>query len=225
MFNKSAFEKITDEIRNKLHDYKEKDLNLRVIRREYGASYYKVFKDSLFEYNDGIILLERLYKEKTVKYDMFEQAYMDDSDKELIKRLEEISKEVPSADKVSGEEGEKHLKEVQDLCETISNIEVKYKDVAFEYIDSAIAKIAVKPLSSLTDEEISARAILSSSLALTMYQSLFLADEFNQGLSILGIDQEEYIDMVLVPYSNEEEAQEEDSQEEVNQEETKKEEE
>lgn len=218
MFNKQAFEKITDEIVNKLREYIEKDPGLRIIRREYGVGYYKVFKDSLYEYNDGIILLERLYKEKMVKYDMFEQAYMDDSDKELIQRLEEISKEVPDADAVSGEEGEKHLQEVQDLCKDISNIKVKYRDASFEYIDSVLCKIAVKSISSLTDEEISARAVLSSSLALTMYQSLFLADEFEQGLSILGIDQGEYIDMVLVPYSSEGDIQEVNSQDMSNQE-------
>lgn len=204
MFNKIAFEKVADEIKNRLNEYKEKNPGLRVIRREYGTSYYKVFKDSLYEYNDGIILLERLYKENMVKYDMFEQAYMDDNDKELIQKLEDISKEVPEADKVSGEEGEKYLKEVQELCKDVSNIEVKYKDVSFEYIDSVLTKIAVKSIASLNDEEISARAALSSSLALTMYQSLFLADEFNQGLSVLGIDQGDYIDMVLVPYSNQE---------------------
>lgn len=209
MFNQSAFEKIANEIISRLNEYKEKYPNLRIIRREYGTSYYKVFKDSLYEYNDGIILLERLYKENLVKYNMYEQAYMDDSDKELIQKLEDISKEVPEANKVSGEDGEKYLKEVQDLCKDVSNIKVKYKDISFEYIDSVISKIAVKSIASLTDEEISARAALSTSLALIMYQSLFLADEFNEGLSVLGVDQGDYVDMVLIPYSNRQDVEEE----------------
>lgn len=209
MFNQLAFEKIANEIISRLNEYKEKYPNLRIIRREYGTSYYKVFKDSLYEYNDGIILLERLYKENLVKYNMYEQAYMDDSDKELIQKLEDISKEVPEVNKVSGEDGEKYLKEVQDLCKDVSNIKVKYKDISFEYIDSVISKIAVKSIASLTDEEISARAALSTSLALIMYQSLFLADEFNEGLSVLGVDQGDYVDMVLMPYSNRQDVEEE----------------
>lgn len=203
MFNKIAFESITDELTNRLIDYRESNPELKTIIRDAGNGFYSVFKDSLFEYNDGIILLERLYKPTSVKYDSYSQSYLDEDDKALIRQLEEESLNTPSTSELTPEESDKKLKSIEELCKKVSNIKPKYKDSTIEYIETALAKIYLKSLGSLSDNEIASRAVLSASLALTMYQSLFLVNEFEEGMSVLGIDQGEYLDIVVLPYSSE----------------------
>lgn len=201
MFNKEVFDKLADEIRAKLTELRTSDL--RIVKKEDSGCFIRVFKDSLFEYNDGIILLERLYKPNCLNKKSVRYAYLEDKDKEALAELEKVSSSMPSISELSKEESSEYIDTVNDLCAKVSGIETKYGDLDLEYYDASFGIVPVKSMTTLTDEEIAGRAVLSASFALSMYQSIFLEDTFVDGISILGIEQNEYLDIVVVPYSNE----------------------
>lgn len=214
MFNKEAFYKISDELISKITKFREES-DLRVIRKDLSGSFIRVFKDSLFEYNDGIILLERFYKPNTVKYEKYNYASMKEEDKELLLKLEEASNSIPPIDVLSEDKSAEYIDEINKLCNDVKNIKPEYKDVVMEYIEVPFGKIPLKSIKELSDNEIAGRSLLSASLALSIYQSIFLVDDFTEGLSLISVEHDEYIDLVIVPYSNEsEEIKKEEKEEE-----------
>lgn len=202
MLNKYIFDKSLGEMIKIIKKFKETN-ELYAVRKDVGGNFMKIFKDSLFEYNDGIILLERFYKNKSLKYDMVNFPYMKDEDKELIKKLEDMSNSMPTTSEMEEEDVKRYSDEINKLCEDIKNIKPEYKEGSVKYIDSVFGKIIMKGLSEMSDDEILSRCILAISLALSMYESIFLVDEFDEGVSIMSIENDDYVDLVIVPYSNE----------------------
>lgn len=212
MFNKSIFDKAVNEMVQIMNKFKETN-ELHAVRKDLGGNFMRIFKDSLFEYNDGIILLERFYKDKHLKFDMVNFPYVKDEDKELIQQLEELSESMPATNEMNQEQIQEYSSKINQLCSDIKNIKPDYREDQIKYIDTVFGKIITKNLSEMNDEEILSRSLLAVSLALSMYESIFLIDEFHEGVSIMSIENDAYVDLVIVPYSAE--TIEDDTQEEV----------
>lgn len=183
----------------------KKEGNLLTVLKETGA-FNTIFRDSLFEYSQGVLLIDRMYKKDFCIKEEVTSSVFNKKDEKTLKDFISLTSSIPSVKEMSEKQSEFFTDKVNEMCEKVKNISPKKATVdRYFYKHDQLTKIPLKSVKELSKEEIEIRAVLSASFIISYFRQMFFDDDFLNGLSIAGIDQEEYLDIVMIPVSNEKE--------------------
>lgn len=170
-----------------------------VIDRGMAGNFYHIFADALYDYERGIILIERLFFEYnatpiSVKYKTLSKENLEKAKSIRSKLREVLVKDISSSD---GEmERQKEIDELSAQC----------KDITPEIATIEMYKYKNMPLNKLSlykEEDIDVLSEIYASFAISATMFLGMQDLSQYEVNVSTIKHTDYIDLILVPIKKE----------------------
>lgn len=195
-----CFAKISETLKTAVNKFSEDGF---LIANRKGGTFFNTFANSMFEYNSGVLMLERFYKkEKCSKENKMCKTFSDE-DKKLMKEFSEFTKSIPTASELSKNEREKYTDRIGDYRIKISAIK---EDVAV--IETYMYKnILLLELSDLEKSEMIEGLIGTyTAFCFSFFSAMSWSNLEDVSVAISVIENEDYIDLIIFPIRKEDEA-------------------
>lgn len=174
--------------------------NMYIINRKAERGYYFVFAEALFDYEAGVLLLERFYKKEKCAPSGTKIKTFSEDDRQLMIDFHKFSEEIP--DVASIDEDEKlqisvRLKEFQDKVKQIKP-DITVLDT-YRYKDYLLV--------SFDDTEDTTKEVMANMYAdfgITMLSTLAWAALKDVSFMVSTIEFDDYVDLILIPIKNSE---------------------
>lgn len=193
-----VYNTLVEKIKARFLEFKSKDM--LICNRFRNPSFLNIFKDSLYTYNDGSILVERFFiKDKCVKYP-FSYKKFKKEDIELMKEFENFSNNIPDIMSLTDDEA-------RDYTDKINNYQDKINSMIPEIETMELFKhnnTVLMELQSIDDEVIEKLSHDAARLFIQLTNALTWEDLSDKGIITMGVPNENYIDMIITYVSNNE---------------------
>lgn len=188
--DENLFESIKEKVKLRFLDYKKKDM--LIINRFGSPNFAEVFKDSLYAYENGTVLLERFYIKDNCESLDVERNVVSDEGKKLIDEFASYTDSIPPTSELTEEELNAHNDKINEYQESIKNIPMESTTINIFQKDN----MQLLELSKSEDEFINRLAELVTSLYFSMINTLFWEPLDDKIIAITGIEYPGYVDVV-----------------------------
>lgn len=174
--------------------------NFLIVSRGSGDSYFKILRDSLFDYVEGVVLLERFFKKDKCTQKGEKYKTLSEKDKKTIRDFEELATNIPSASELNNEEIKKYTDKINEYNEKMFEIkpELRVYDT-FKYQDINLVEFDLIP-----DEEKEIMCSMYADYALTFLSFITWSPVTESSYMITTIEYSDYVDLILMPIKKEE---------------------
>lgn len=191
MDNKNVvYDKVSEEITKAIISMKKDYL---IIDRHIKGDFLSVFKDSLFEYKDGFLLVERFYKISKCKEEVRSFSYMSDEDRKIVENFNNFANEIINSENHKHEDAQAKIDEYQDKIKQIKN---QYAAMSIYSYDN---KSLLIKLEDVPDEAIKSFADIYTSFVMSFFSSLTWNNLSNLSFTLVTVSREDYIDLIIFP--------------------------
>lgn len=149
------------------------------------------FKDSLFEYRDGFLLIERFYKISKCKEELRSFSYMNEEDRKIIEEFNQLAQKALNSDKT--EEMEQKINQYEEKIKQIKN------QYALMPIYSYNNKTLLIRLKDIPDKTIQAMSDLYTSFILSFFSALTWNNLDDIAFTLATVTRNDYIDLIVFP--------------------------
>lgn len=166
-----------------------------IIDRQRKGDFFSVFSDALFDYDAGIVLIERFFRREKCKLKGEKVKTFSDEDKKIIAEFETFSSAIPKAATLSEEERAEYTNKVNLYLDKINTMK---PDITV--LDSyAYKKYILTEFDNIDDETLDKMSSLYGAFCTNFITALTWAPLQGLSIGITTIEYEDYIDMVLMP--------------------------
>lgn len=194
-----SFNNLADVLKERLLQYKEgKEPYYICDRINDNIGFLSVYKDALFQYTDGIVLCERLYKENGVQYEEQNIPKYSEENKKLYDDFLKFTNESKEKKDMSQEEIAKQLKEYMNKFKSenipVETIQLPYHQILY----GAKNKLLLKKLSDISNEVLDIMSMIIAEHILSFFQTMFLTPNTEYGIILKNIECAEYNDIIAI---------------------------
>ncbi|MDF2841696.1 MAG: hypothetical protein K0R00_122 [Herbinix sp.] len=192
------FDHLSSVIEERLSKFKNSEENFFICDRLHdNSSFLCIYKDSMFHYTDGVLLSERVYLEKAVKYEDQEIIKYTNENKALYDEFLHFTEEASKNENIAQEEVAQKLKEYTDRFETESLPKEKIKLPYIQLQDSG-KKILLTKINDISGEALQAMSKVMAEHIISFYRTMFFATENDYGVMLRSVESNDFIDIVAV---------------------------
>ncbi|MGL5715939.1 MAG: hypothetical protein ACRCX2_23185 [Paraclostridium sp.] len=189
--NENLYESLSEKLKERLLSFQGE--NMMVCSRVKNSSFLNIFKDSLYTYNDGSVLIERFYfKDKCKKYPFSHKKFKQE-DQDIIKEFEDFSNNIPDINDLSDEEIELTTEKVNKYQEAIGRMipEIATTEIT-TYDDNLLLDF-----DEFNEDMIDRMAKSGVRLFLELTNTLTWNNLEDTGLVVMGVPYTDYVDILL----------------------------
>lgn len=191
--NDNAIDKLSEMTYKFFEKFKGK--SLLVANRYVNLNFIDVFGDSLYNYERGIILLERFFKKDKCKQKGQKYKTITEDEKKLIDEFANFSINIPKVEVLSEEEKEKYTKKIKEYDENIQKIQPKMQVLdVYKYGDLVLAEIDL-----MTEENLKTLCDMYALFGINTLLVLTWSNTQNTTLCLKTIEYADYVDLILIP--------------------------
>lgn len=190
---KSPVTQIADRIEEAFKLFKNAEL--LIINRSVNGDFVEVMGESLFEYQKGVVLLERFYKKSKCRQKGIEVKEISEDNKKIIREFTELSKTIPDTHTLTEEEKEEYTKKVEYYAEKVKNIKPERTILkTHRYKNYTLAEF------DLIDEEaLKVMSNLYAGLGVNFLTSMSWSSLSTVSIALTTVEHNDYIDLILIP--------------------------
>lgn len=172
-----------------------KGAELLIVNRKAKGDFFEVIAESLYEYEKGVVLIERFFRKKHCSQKGMEYKKISDSDKDIIKEFSEFSKQVPEVSTLSEEEKDDYTNKLNEYTEKIKNInpEVAILDT-FQY-----KKFSLVEFDLIDDKTLEITSNLYAGFSINFLTAMSWASLEDVSIALTTVEHKDYIDLIIVP--------------------------
>lgn len=178
-----------------------KGADLLIVNRRMKGDFFEVMAESMYEYNKGVVLLERFFKKsKCMKKGMKMEELSEDS-KDLIKEFTHFSQSLPKSATLTEEERNEYTSKIEDYTKRIK--EIKPEEVilqAYQY-----KKMSLSEFDLIEQETLSVMSNLYAGLGLNLLMGLSWSSLEDVSIALTTVEYRDYIDLILIPVKEKDE--------------------
>lgn len=172
-----------------------KGADLLIVNRRVKGDFFDVIAESLYEYEKGVVLLERFFRKEKCKQKGMEFKEISQEDKDIIREFTKFSQSMPEISGLSDDEKDEYTDKLNDYTEKIKNIEPESATLnAFQYKNLSLAEF------DLTDEDtLKVMSHLYAGFGLNFLTSMSWASLEDVGIALTTVEHKDYIDLLIIP--------------------------
>lgn len=196
---KSPVVQVADRIEEAFKIFKGADL--LIVNRKVKGDFFEVMAESLYEYNKGVVLLERFYKKDKCKQKGMQVEQISQENKDLIREFTQFSHSIPKATTLTEEERNDYSAKIKDYTDKIQNIKPEKTILkTYQYKNFSLAEF------DLIDEEtLKVISNLYAGMGLNFLTSMSWATLEDVGIALTTVEHKDYIDLILIPVKQKDE--------------------
>ena len=196
---KSPVVQVADRIEEAFKIFKGADL--LIVNRKVKGDFFEVMAESLYEYNKGVVLLERFYKKDKCKQKGMQVEQISQENKDLIREFTQFSHSIPKAATLTKEERNDYSAKIKDYTDKIQNIKPEKTILkTYQYKNFSLAEF------DLIDEKtLKVMSNLYASMGLNFLTSMSWATLEDVGIALTTVEHKDYIDLILIPVKQKDE--------------------
>lgn len=177
--------------------HRMKDGDFLVIDRQRKGDFFSVFSDALFDYDNGIIIVERFFKREKCKNRGDRVKTFSESDKELLLQFQTFSNSIPKSSILSEQEKKEYEDKINEFVTEISKMKPDITAInAFAYKNYILSEF-----NNIDDDTLEKMSTLYAALCVNMLTALTWRTITDVSVGVTTIDRDDYIDMVFMPIS------------------------
>lgn len=172
-----------------------------VIDRFNDPRFLDIFKDSLYAYRNGVILIDRFFfkdKCETIKRNAI---VFDEEAEKTYKEFLEFSANIPDITKLSEEEQIKANEKIKEYQAKLSHVTTNVKEIEVMAYRSPIDPdnpFNLSPVKNLTDDIIDKLAAKYTNFAFNFLDTMSFRIAPNTPMQIVGMQTQDYLDLLIV---------------------------
>lgn len=172
-----------------------KNKSLLITNRNIGLGFIDSFADSLYTYNRGVVLIERLFKKDKCKQKGEQYSVISSEDKDIVDEFVKFSSNIPEISSLTPYEKDEYIKNIHQYESKISSITPKVKVLDVYKYDN----LSLVELDLMTDEDLSTLSLIYSNFYCSIFPYLTWGSVQELSIAIKSIDCGDFIDLVLIP--------------------------
>lgn len=172
-----------------------KNKNLLITNRSVNSFFINTFADSMYAYQKGIVLIERLFKKDKCKQKGEKYKTISEEEKNLIREFTDFSNKIPELNTLSELEKSVYSNKINEYDEKINNISPKLQTLdTFKFCELSLAELDL-----IDDETLKNISDIYSSFSISFLSALTwtMPTDINYGIKTMEYD--DYIDLILIP--------------------------
>lgn len=191
--------KLGDSIRKILEQYREKDY--LVVNRQMIGSFYHIFADAIYNYETGIIIVERFFPIQNAEPINARYRTLNKQDAEKAKKIKEELRSILATDILGvDEEGKAKLQErINELSEESKNIVPDASALKmYKYKNLPLNRMAL-----YNEGEIASLSQVYASFVMSATMFLGMQNPMDYELMVSTMDYDDYTDLIVIPIKKE----------------------
>lgn len=190
---KSPVTQIAERILEAFNIFKGADL--LIVNRRIKGDFIEVMAESLYEYQKGVVLLERFYKRDKCNPRGMQVEEISQENKDLLKEFTEFSRSIPSASTLTEEERNNYTSKIEEYSKRIEEIKPE-KTILKSY---QYKKFALAEFDLVEDETLQVMSNLYAGLGINFLTTMSWSSLEDVGVALTTVEHKDYIDLILIP--------------------------
>lgn len=172
-----------------------------VVDRQIKGDFFSIFSDSLFDYDAGIILLERFFKRDKCKLKGEKVKTFTDDDKKIISEFELFSNSIPKAAVLTESERQGYTDKINEYLSKIKEMTPDIRTIeSYSYKRYALAEFE-----NIDKDTLEKMSQIYAAFCINMISALTWSSLQSVSIGVTTIEYDDYIDMILTPIRMEKE--------------------
>lgn len=167
--------------------------NFYVSKRDMSFNFLHIFADSLYEYNKGILLLERFFKADKCEDSFKKIKYFNEEDIKKISDFKDFTSNIPNVTDLTEQEIEEVNLKINNYKNEMEGIKANYEIASIKKYESS----ELVEFDSIDDDTLK---IISENLVIFVagvLSGVSFTNIENLKLGISSVDHEDYIDVII----------------------------
>lgn len=185
-------------IEDRMRELRDSDKQWYICDRLNDTGHMINFRDSLFHYRNGFVLVERLYDAGVVQFETRKVPQYSEEDAKVYQGFLEYTRSLPDMKDISLEDSEKIKSDVEEWQKKLSTMEPPMVETKIPYYEMEYGenpKILLSPLKDQSDEYLKNFSFISADFIFCYFQAMILLPG-NNGFAIRGVEGKKYTDIV-----------------------------
>lgn len=190
---KSPVSQVAERIEEAFNIFKGADL--LIVNRRANGDFIGVMGESLFEYQKGVVLLERFYKKDKCNQKGTEVEEISQENKDLIREFTQFSRNIPKAATLTEEERDKYTSKIEDYTHKINNIKTEKVILkTYQYKRKILTEFDL-----IEEETLKVLSNLYAGMGLNFLMTMSWSSLEEVGIALTTVEHPDYIDLILIP--------------------------
>lgn len=191
--DKNIAENVSDSIFKALTFLKDK--SLLITNRNTNLNFIDVFADSLYNYERGIVLLERFFKKDKCRQKGEQFKTITEEEKQLVQDFATFSINIPDSSTLTEKEQDEYTAKIQEFENKISDIHPRIQLLdSYKYDDLNLVELSLMP-----DEQLKMISDMYAGFSISLLSSLTWSSLAGMSFGVKTIEYDDNIDLILIP--------------------------
>lgn len=168
---------------------------LLIINRQLKGGFYSIFRDAFYDYQKGVILLERFFKKQKCSKKEEGVKTFSEKDKALLQEFNEFSKSIPNVVDLTLEEREEYTEKINKYLVEINQMSPEI--LTYDYF--SYKSNLLMEFDDIEDEVLENISGLLTGMSTYLMSALTWISLSSTAVGITTIEYADYVDMVLMP--------------------------